>query len=270
MIKITSLQNPHVKDVLKLTKHQERDARRVTVVEGLREVSRALENGVVPLEAYICPELATGDAVALVVRRLYEFEQHHQSLLFEVTPAVFAKLAYRDESDGVLVIVPYLQRTLEQLPLGAAPFLAVIEGVEKPGNFGAILRTADAVGLDGVIVCAGATDLHNPNVIRASLGTLFTVPVVEAPTLDAITWLRRHQIRIVAATPEAQQRYTSVDMTGPVAIVLGSEANGLGATWLAAADETVSIPMLGAADSLNLATSTALLLYEVIRQRDQA
>ena len=268
MIQITSTQNPHVKDVIKLTKHQERDARRVTVVEGVREVSRALENGLIPFEAYICPELATGDAVALIVRKLHEFDQDRQLLLFEVTPAVFAKLAYRDDSDGILVVIPYLQRTLDQLPLGTPPFLAVIEGVEKPGNFGAILRTADAVGINGVIVCAGATDLHNPNVIRASLGTLFTVPVVEAPTSDAITWLRRHQIRIIAATPAAHLRYTAIDMTGPVAIVMGSEADGLGATWLAAADETVSIPMHGAADSLNLATSTALLLYEVIRQRD--
>ncbi|CAN5538648.1 RNA methyltransferase [soil metagenome] len=268
MIKITSPQNPHVKDVIKLAKHQEREARRVTVVEGLREVSRALENGIMPIEAYLCPELARGDAVTLMVHRLQELELKRQLNLFEVTPAVFAKLAYRDDSDGVLIVIPYLQRTLNQLPLRPSPFLAVIEGVEKPGNFGAILRTADAVGVDGVIVCAGATDLHNPNVVRASLGALFTVPVVEAPTTDAIAWLRHHKIRIIAATPEAHVRYTAVDMTGPVAIVMGSEANGLGATWLAAADETVSIPMHGAADSLNLATSTALLLYEVIRQRD--
>ncbi len=269
MIKITSLHNSRIKDVIKLTKHHERDARRVTVVEGMREVSRALENGVIPIEAYICPELATDDMVAVIVRKLYTLEQNRQLALFEVTPVIFAKLAYRDDSAGILVVVPYLQRTLDQLPLGTPAFLAVIEGVEKPGNLGTILRTADAVGVDGVIVCAGATDLHNPNVIRASLGTLFTVPVVETPTLDAIAWLRRHQVRIIAATPDAQTRYTATEMTGPLAVVMGSEAHGLGADWLAAADETVAIPMHGAADSLNLATSTALILYEVIRQRER-
>jgi TrmH family RNA methyltransferase len=267
MVKITSPHNQHIKDVVKLANRHERDARRVTVVEGVREVSRALENGVVPIEAYICPELAKRDTAQPIVYKLHEYEQNRQLPLFEVTPEVFAKMAYRDDSDGILFVVPYLQRTLEQLPLGTLPFWAVIEGVEKPGNLGAILRTADAAGVDGVIVCAGATDLHNPNVIRASLGTIFTVPMVEAPTPKAIAWLRRNQIRIIVATPEAQTRYTMVDMTGPVAVVMGSEAHGLSTTWLAAADETVSIPMYGAADSLNLATSTALLLYEVIRQR---
>ncbi len=144
----------------------------------------------------------------------------------------------------------------------------VIEGVEKPGNLGAILRTADAAGVDGLIVCAGATDLHNPNVIRASLGTLFTVPIAEATTNDAIAWLHANKIQIIAAAPDATERYTKVDLTHPVAIVMGSEAHGLGTAWRAAADRLVSIPMHGRADSLNLATATALLLYEVRRQRE--
>ena len=142
----------------------------------------------------------------------------------------------------------------------------MIDRPEKPGNLGAILRTADAAGVDGVIVCGGV-DLHNPNVVRASLGALFTVPVAEAGAAEAIAWFTAHGIRIIATTPDAVTRYTAVDLTGPVAVVMGSEAEGLSAPWLAAADERVMIPMAGAVDSLNLATSTALLLYEVVRQR---
>jgi TrmH family RNA methyltransferase len=132
---------------------------------------------------------------------------------------------------------------------------------------GAILRSADAAGVDGLILCSGGTDLHNPNVIRASLGTRFTVPVAEAPTDEVIDWLRRQGVTTIAATPATQVRYTDVDMTGPVAIVTGSEADGLSRQWLAAADKQVTIPMFGVADRLNLATSTTLLLYEVVRQR---
>jgi len=142
----------------------------------------------------------------------------------------------------------------------------VIDRPEKPGNLGAILRTADAAGVDGVIVCGGV-DVYNPNVVRASLGTLFTVPVAEATPEAAIAWLRQRGIRLVATTPDAVTPYTAVDLTGPVAIVMGSEAEGLSAQWLAAADVRVVIPMFGQADSLNLATATALLLYEVVRQR---
>lgn len=267
MNKLSSAQNQQIKDVIKLAKHNEREARRVTVVEGLREIGHALAHGVVPVEAYICPELAQDAAATAILAALYTFEQQQRTKLFAVTPELFAKLAYRGERDGILLVIPYLQRALTALPLGQPPFLVVIEGVEKPGNLGAILRTADAAGVDGVILCAGATDLHNPNVVRASLGTLFTVPIVEAPTPIAITWLHENKIRIVAATPAATMLYTTIDMTQPTAIVMGSEAFGLGAEWLAAADQTVAIPMHGAADSLNLATSTALLLYECVRQR---
>jgi TrmH family RNA methyltransferase len=192
----------------------------------------------------------------------------HAPALFEVTPEVFARLAYREGSDGLLLVIPYLDRALSQIPLSTTPFLCIIEGVEKPGNLGAILRTADAAGVDGVIVCSGATDLHNPNVVRASLGALFTVPVAECTSAEAIDWLHEHDIRIVATTPEAPISYFNTDLTGPTAVVMGNEAHGLGEAWLAAANEAVSIPMHGAADSLNLATATALLLYEVVRQRD--
>lgn len=267
MTRITSLQNQRIKEIPKLAKRSVRDERRLTVVEGLRETERALVNGVIPTEAYLCPQVV-GAAERPAFDRLQQLLARQPSVQrFEVTPEVFAKIAYREESEGVLLVIPYLERRLDDLPLREAPFFCVIEGVEKPGNLGAILRTADAAGVDGVIICAGATDLHNPNVIRASLGALFTVPVVEAPTPEAIAWLRQRGIQIVATTPAASQNYTEADLTGPVAVVMGSESSGLGDEWLAAADTQVAIPMHGAADSLNLATATALLLYEVVRQR---
>jgi TrmH family RNA methyltransferase len=265
--KITSLQNQRIKEVIKLGKHAVRNARRQTVVEGLREASRALANGIRPLEVYLCPDLVREDERTEFTGLFRLLEQQGQRELFEVTPAVFAKLAYREASDGVLMVIPYVDRPLAALPLSESPFLCVIEGVEKPGNLGAILRTADAAGVDGVILCAGATDLHNPNVVRASLGTLFTVPVAEVPSATAIAWLQAHQIQIIAATPDGAIRYTDADLAGPVAIVMGSEAHGLSPLWRQAADAAVVIPMFGAADSLNLSTSTALLLYEVVRQR---
>jgi TrmH family RNA methyltransferase len=264
---ITSSQNPRIKEVSRLSRRAIRDERRLTVVEGLRETSRALNSAITPVEAYICPVLATGDKakeLAFIIRRL---ESAGVANLFEVTPEVFARLAYREGSDGLLLVIPYLDRTLTEIPLSAPPFLCIVEGVEKPGNLGAILRTADAAGVDGVIVCTGATDLHNPNVIRASLGALFAVPVVESPSADTISWLRENNIRLIAISPDAPASYFKTDLAGPVAIVMGSEAHGLGQAWLDAADAIVSIPMHGAADSLNLSTATALLLYEGVRQR---
>ncbi len=148
------------------------------------------------------------------------------------------------------------------------PFVVIIEGVEKPGNLGAILRTADAAGVDGVVVCAGATDLHNPNVVRASLGALFTLPLAEASTSQVITWLQQQQIRAIAASPHGTTPYTAVALTAGVAIVMGSEAHGLDPAWIAAADALVTIPMHGRLDSLNLSAATAVMLYEVVRQRN--
>ena len=268
---LTSAQNPRIKAVLKLNKRRERDQRRVTVVEGGRELGRALTTGIVPVEAYVCPALShTGDSAA-VLARLFELDSARQTHLFLVPPDLFAKLAYRTESDGVLAVIPYLDTALTRLPQGRPPFLALIEGAEKPGHLGAILRTADAAGVDGVIVCHApgqpATDVHNPNVVRASLGTLFTVPVAEATTDDALAWLHENRIPLLAATPEAATLYTAVDLTGPVAVAMGSEADGLTYAVLQVAQTWVRIPMFGRADSLNLATSTALLLYEVVRQR---
>jgi TrmH family RNA methyltransferase len=272
-LQLTSSQNKRIKNIVKLRQRRQRDRQQLTVIEGVREASLALQHQVIPLDAYVCPFLFDREASAALWESLQDLKRRGLTQLFEVPPDLFAKIAYRGETGGLILLAPYRQLSLADLPLGEFPFLAVIEDVEKPGNLGAILRSADAAGVDGVIIsrhqAEGGTDIHNPNVIRSSLGTLFAVPVVEANTAELIPWLKQQGIRIVAATPLATATYTAVDLTGPVALVLGSEAHGLSGSWLAAADDQVAIPMRGVADSLNLSVSTALLLYEVVRQRDR-
>lgn len=264
---INSLQNKQVKQFIKLNKRRTRDAAQQTIVEGVREASRALKSGIVPHNAFICPDLIDGSEARAVMGRLQPITQVH-----EVSTAVYQKLAYRGTTGGILLTIPTLNQTLDDLPLSPIPFLAIIDGVEKPGNLGAILRTADGAGVDGLILTGdtpGGTDIHNPNVIRASLGALFSVPVVTASTETVIAWLREKGIQTVATTPEAKMGYTAVNLTHPTAIIMGSEAHGLSKHWLNAATQKVHIPMHGLMDSLNLSTATALLLYEVIRQRNK-
>jgi RNA methyltransferase, TrmH family len=269
---ISSQHNPHIKQVAKLDKRSERERERLLPVEGAREVNRALAAGHVPVTAYVCPELAAASELRPVLHDLERLARAGRTRLYTVTPDVFAKLAVRESSGGVLLVIPYLQTSLDALQLQAEPLLAVVENAEKPGNLGAILRTADAAGVDGVIAChsqgqAAGTDIHNPNTVRASLGTIFSVPLAEAGSEQAIAWLRGRSIRIAAATPEGATPYTDCDLRGALAIVLGSEAHGLTGPWLEAADLRVFIPMHGHADSLNLAASAAILLYEAVRQR---
>lgn len=268
---LASLHNRRIKALARLTKRRERDSRRLTVVEGLREIDRALKSGIIPTEAFICPAMIQDAQAEWVTERLYQLDRDRLTHLFEITPEIFARVAYRSDSGGLLMVIPYLETRLDQLVNQKPTFLAVIEGVEKPGNLGAILRSADGAGVDGIIACTGAgqeaTDIHNPNVIRASLGTLFNVPVAESTSSAALHWLRQQGVAIVATSPDAQMPYTAIDLKGPVAVVFGSEAHGLSELWIEASDQRVLIPMAGIADSLNLSTSTALLLYEVVRQR---
>ncbi|MDX1416360.1 MAG: RNA methyltransferase [Candidatus Promineifilaceae bacterium] len=269
---ISSLQNARVKHVVRLSSRRYRDAQRQTIVEGIRETSRALEAGIIPSEAYICPDLIAGQAAAAVVNRLQQFNLSGETGLFEVTPSVFAKMAFRGESGGLLLVINYPEHTPEELLQRDDPFLVVLENAEKPGNVGAILRTADAAGVSGMILCpedGRGTDLFNPNVIRASLGAVFTVPVITMAAREAVVWLKGAGIQIVASTPYASALYTDVSLRGPVAVVMGSEALGLSRHWLDAADMQVRIPMSGVVDSLNLSVSTALILYEVVRQRSR-
>lgn len=268
---ISSLQNPRVKNVVRLGNRRHRDRLRQTVVEGLHEASLALRKGVLPVEAFFCPQYLEPSEGQDLMQRLFQLAGEKQTSLFEVTPAVFDKMAYRAGSGGILLLIPYLTTTLDDLLVEGTPLYAIVDGAEKPGNLGAILRTSDAAGLDALLLTGTereGTDIHNPNVIRASLGAFFTVPVVTTTREEALTWLGKNEIRTVATTPEAEKVYTAVSYEGPTAFVMGSEAEGLGSEWLDAADILIQIPMFGEVDSLNLSVSTALVLYEALRQRN--
>lgn len=260
---LTSLRNPQVKHVVRLRDRAARDEARELVIEGCRALRRALDSGYRPHTVYFCPELlAETDAEPLLADAAAA-----GATLWPTSAPVLRKMAYRSQPEGIIGTGPYLTRPLNLLPLSACPLLVVLVAVEKPGNLGAILRSADAVGADGVIVCDGGTDVHNPNVVWASTGTIFSVPIAEATSAEARTWLRRQGIRVLAATPHADTEYTAADLRGPTAIVMGSEEAGLGHAWLEAADLRVRIPMQGRADSLNVAMATTVLLYEALRQR---
>lgn len=260
---ITSLTNPRVKSVVKLRQRSHRDAAGLMIIEGYREIARAHEAGHPLQSIFVCPALFQGvNNEALIARcTAAGCEQ------IDCTRPVFEKIAYRDRPDGLLALAPQVHCALDDLQLPAAPFIVVAEAIEKPGNLGTILRSCDAAGVDAVLVCDRCTDINNPNVVRASVGTLFTVPVIETGTETAIAWLAARGITTLAATPRAEQLYTAVDLTGPVAVVVGTEQYGLSSRWLAAAGQQVRIPMHGQADSLNVATATTILLYEVVRQR---
>ena len=252
---ITSVQNERVKRIIKLQrKASVRRDEGLTVIEGAREVSRAVENGWQPVELWICPELGAEKPVG--------------DEYFQCSRAVFEKISYREGPDGVLAVGPLVGKTLAELKLSKNPLVLVAEGLEKPGNLGALLRTADGAGADAVIVCDSATDLNNPNVIRASIGTLFYLPVAEATTEETIKFLREKGIKILSAVPDAGTVYTDVDLTGPIAVVVGAEDTGLSDACKNAADLNVKIPMLGKNDSLNVSVSAAVLLYEAVRQRN--
>ena len=255
---ISSVQNEAVKRIVKLQrKAAVRRAEGRTVIEGVREVSRAVENGWRPVELWVCPEIgATTPQLDLK-----GCEQ------VQCSRPVFEKISYREGPDGVLAIGPLVGKTLAELHLPETPLILVAEGLEKPGNLGALLRTADGAGVDAVIVCDPATDLNNPNVIRASIGTLFYLPVAEASSTEARAFLKKQGVKILSAVPDAAAVYTDLDLSGPVAIVVGAEDKGLSTGWKTSVDMTVRIPMQGKNDSLNVSVSAAILLYEALRQR---
>ncbi len=270
MKSISSAHNPMVKKAVSLKERKGRDASGLFLIEGYRECTRAQAAGISIQTLLICPELFLGVNEQGVISAAEEAGAH----VVCCSSSLFAKLSYRDRPDGLIAIARQMQRRLPDLfPIvlkSANPFLIVAEAIEKPGNLGTILRSADAVGVDGVIVCDRCTDIYNPNVVRASVGTLFTIPVVEAGGAETLSWLRERNIRVVAATPSAELEYTDADFTGPVALAVGTEQLGLSEIWLRASDIQVRIPMKGVADSLNVATATTLLLYEVVRQRTRA
>jgi TrmH family RNA methyltransferase len=259
---ITSRHNPRLLAALRLRGRRERDRQRLTLIDGVREVGRALAGGAALREAFFSPAFCDDEC-----RRVVEKLRSAGVRVLELGEGAFARLAYGDRLDGVIAVAETPLRQLADLALPAQPLIAVIEGVEKPGNLGAILRTADGAGLDAVIVADTSTDLFNPNVIRASLGTIFSVPVSVASTGEVLTWLAEHGIAIIAARVEGSVEYSQADYTGSVAIALGSEARGLSDAWAELAAAAVRVPMLGAADSLNVSVTAAVTFYEALRQR---
>jgi TrmH family RNA methyltransferase len=281
--KITSLQNPRVKQLVKLRERRDRDEAGLFLIEGYREIRRALEKGVRPKEFYFSSDWFLGENEPALI----EQAKQAGAQLFELSKDAFAKVAYRERPDGLLAVAPQWRRSLDDLNVAGvgdpgalsigpgsatpttvkAPILLVVESIEKPGNLGTILRSADAAGCDAVIVCDPVTDIFNPNVVRASTGVLFSVPVYVSDSTTVHAWLKGKGIRTAATTPHTDNIYTQTDLRGPLAIVMGSEQYGLSEFWMKGADVLVRIPMAGQADSLNVAMATIITLFEAVRQR---
>jgi len=255
---ITSLQNPKIKYIVKLREDKRQRLKDgVMIVEGHDELTLALSSGLKPQSLLTAPEL---DPVAMDISL---------ADVITVTRAVFEKISYRDNPDGWLGIFPIPKISLADLKLSASPLVIVAESVEKPGNLGAILRTADAAGVDALLVCDPRVDLWNPNVVRASRGAVFTVPTVEVDSPTALEWLRSRKMRVLAATPSAEVLYTDINLKEPIAIAVGTEDEGLTDFWMQNAEIKVKIPMTGKINSLNVSIATALITYESVRQRSE-
>ena len=253
---ITSLQNPRVKYIVKLRDDKrQRQNDGLMLVEGYDEIQLALVAGHQPQTVLSAPELASRQIGGVNAEPI------------TVNRAVFEKLSYRENPDGWLAVFPIPRVSLDDLKLSESPLLIVAESIEKPGNLGAILRTADAARVDAVIVCDPRVDAYSPNVVRASRGALFTVPVIETQSAQALVFLQRQGIQVRAATPSAEAEYTRQDLRGPLAVAVGTEDEGLSEFLLSQADMKVKIPMMGKVNSLNVSVSTALIVYEALRQR---
>ena len=254
---ITSAQNPKIKEIIRLRKPRERRKENLIIIEGRQEIELARQAGLEIVELFYCQDFAGSKKIAGL----------SEEIITPVVPAVFEKISYRENPDGFLALARPKYLELEKIKLSKNPLVIILESLEKPGNLGAILRSADAAGADAVIVANPKTDIYNPNVIRASLGTVFTNQVAVASTEEARNWLAKNKIKSLAATPEAKKIYTEADYKGAVAIIMGEEHPGLSKDWLEKVDEKIKIPMRGKIDSLNVSASTAIILFEAVRQR---
>ena len=259
---ITSAQNPKIKRLLQLQqKSSERRKAGLFVVEGIREVERCVEKGY-EIDTIFYLNKPMAENVSEII------EKNKGIKLFEVSPTIYEKIAYRGSTEGVIAEVKTKDKTLKDLNLSKNPLVVVLESVEKPGNLGAILRSADAAGADALIVCDPLTDLYNPNLIRNSTGAIFSVPCVACTSEECIKFLKENNIQILTAQLQDSELYYDTDMKRGTAIVMGTEATGLTDIWRKAADAHIRIPMLGITDSLNVSVSAAILLYEAVRQRE--
>lgn len=257
---ITSAGNPKVKELVKLRGRRRRDESGMFIIEGTREVERALGSGIAIEEVFWNRDLA-GTPTEALISRIADVS------VFELSEAAYRKASYRDHPDGILAVARQFPTDLAALELATTPLVLVAEAIEKPGNLGTMLRTADAVGADAVIAADAGTDPFNPNVVRASMGSLFTVPVAVSGGTEVIAWLSDHGLAVYGAAPDSDVDFWDTDLSSASAVVVGSEQAGLSEPWLEAATARVRIPMAGAADSLNAAVAAALLLYEAVRQR---
>ena len=256
MERITSAQNPKIKNLVLLQeKSKARREQGLFVVEGRRELEHCLEAGYKVRTLFVCPEIAGDAAVSMIPAAI------------EITEQLYRKVAYRESTEGVIAEVETRERRLEDLDLPQNPLIVVLESVEKPGNLGAVLRSADAARADAVIICDPLTDLYNPNLIRASIGAVFTVPTVAASSEEVISWLQAQHIQILTAQLQDSSLYYDCDMRRGTALVMGTESTGLTDRWRQAASAHIRIPMLGRLDSLNVSVSAAILLFEAVRQR---
>lgn len=283
---ITSAQNRKVKELLTLVeKSKARSAAGLFVVEGQRELGHCLDAGFIPETLFICGEVMAVQNNAVNGAKTGHLSENIEGKdgldalvakaealnprlgVVQIPAFLYEKVAYRGSTEGIIAEVHSVPRSLEDLRLGESPLVMVLESVEKPGNLGAVLRSADAAGADAVIVCDPLTDIWNPNLIRSSVGAVFSVPVAVCTSADAIAFLRKRGIRILTAQLQDSEWYYDTDMTGATALVMGTESTGLTQAWRDSADAHIKIPMLGRLDSLNVSVSAAVLLYEAVRQR---
>ena len=269
---ITSAQNPKIKNLLLLQeKSRARREQGLFVVEGRRELEHCLEAGYSVRTIFVCPEIAGQAGNDDVCQAGNDDVRHARpdraSQIIEIPEALYRKVAYRESTEGIIAEVEYKTRGLQELDLPENPLIMVLESVEKPGNLGAVLRSADAAGADAVLICDPLTDLYNPNLIRASIGAVFTVPTVACSSEDAIAFLQSRGIQILTAQLQDSSLYYDIDMRRGTALVMGTESTGLTDVWRRAASAHIRIPMLGRLDSLNVSVSAAILLFEAVRQR---
>ena len=257
---ITSAQNPKIKNLLLLQeKSRARREQGLFVVEGRRELDHCLEGGYKVKTLFYCPDIAQPSFL--------RYPSLAEASVIQIPETLYRKVAYRESTEGVIAEVEYRSLQLSDLHLPEHPLIMVLESVEKPGNLGAVLRSADAAGAHAVLICDPLTDLYNPNLIRASVGAVFTVPTVAVSSEEAIGFLQAHDIQILTAQLQDSSPYYNVDMRRATALVMGTEATGLTERWRQVASAHIRIPMLGALDSLNVSVSAAILLYEAVRQR---
>ncbi len=261
-LNITSLQNPKIRYLLSLSKSKNRKKEGQFIIEGLREISRAKATGVTFAQIYYCPEIMSGEALSV----LKEIGGETSGII--LARNVFNRVVYREDAEGILVVAQAEDKKLEDLHPSKDSLFLVLETVEKPGNLGAVVRTADAAGITAVIICDPQTDIYNPNVIRSSLGCLFSTEVIVSDSESAIAFLKSRGVKIFAAALQDSVNYTTGNYCGPTAFIMGSEADGLSAIWRENADRIIKIPMAGIADSLNVSVSAAVLVFEALRQRN--